>query len=58
MPWPARRSPHVDAARSHSRAWARRVGMVSDGEGGAEEAAWSPEEFDRLDLSATHGAGR
>ena len=34
VPYPARLNPHVDAARSHSTAWAREMGMLDpvDGE--------------------------
>ncbi len=29
LPYPARLNPHVDRARTHSRAWAQRMGMLS-----------------------------
>jgi germacradienol/geosmin synthase len=28
LPYPARRNPHVDRARAHTRAWAREMGML------------------------------
>ncbi|WP_241518865.1 terpene synthase family protein [Streptomyces sp. CB03238] len=36
MPYPARLNPHVEAARSHTRQWARRMGML-EGSGIWEE---------------------
>ncbi|MDT9683560.1 terpene synthase family protein [Streptomyces sp. TRM76323] len=36
VPYPARLNPHVDAARVHTRAWARRMGML-EGSGIWEE---------------------
>ena len=27
-PYPARLNPHLDAARAHSKAWARAMGML------------------------------
>ncbi|MFG3506766.1 germacradienol/geosmin synthase [Streptomyces sp. NPDC047821] len=36
MPYPARLNPHVEAARSHTKGWARRMGML-EGSGVWEE---------------------
>ncbi|PRH77437.1 Geosmin synthase, partial [Streptomyces solincola] len=36
LPYPARLNPHVDAARAHTREWARRMGML-EGSGVWEE---------------------
>ena len=33
VPWPARRNPHVDRARAHSKAWARSVGILPPDDG-------------------------
>ncbi|MGW2559487.1 terpene synthase family protein [Streptomyces sp. NPDC001514] len=45
VPYPARLNPHVDAARQHTRAWARRMGML-EGSG-----IWEQEDLDAHDYA-------
>ena len=46
MPWPARVSPDLDAAREHAREWARELGMFEPG----GPAGWTVEHYDRCDF--------
>ena len=48
-PWPARRNPHVDAARVHSKAWAQQVGILDAG------SIWSERDFDLHDYALLCG---
>ncbi|MEU0661662.1 terpene synthase family protein [Streptomyces lavendulocolor] len=45
MPYPARLNPHVEAARSHTRTWARRMGML-EGSG-----VWDQQDLDAHDYA-------
>ncbi|MBL7489662.1 germacradienol/geosmin synthase [Frankia sp. AgB1.9] len=49
VPYPARLSPHLDAARTHSRAWAAEMEMIGPGPGG--EVIWSEQDFDAHDYA-------
>ena len=49
VPWPARRNPHVDAARAHSKAWAQQVGILDAG------SIWSERDFDLHDYALLCG---
>jgi germacradienol/geosmin synthase len=58
-PYPARRSPHEERARAHSRAWARAMGMIDagpDGTGpdgkGQGPRIWTEAEFDAHDYAS------
>lgn len=46
MPWPARRSPHVDAVREHTMGWLGAMGMFEPG----NAAGWSEERMRRADI--------
>ena len=46
MPWPARASPDLDAAREHAREWASELGMFEPG----GPAGWTVEHYDRCDF--------
>src|SRR5438309_11019640 len=37
VPWPARRNPHAERARAHSKAWARSMGILPPGGASSEE---------------------
>ncbi len=45
MPYPARLNPHVDTARAHTGAWARRMGML-EGSG-----VWEQHDLDSTDYA-------
>src|SRR5262245_49324609 len=47
VPHPARLNPNLDAARAHSKAWARQVGIL-DGE---SHQIWDEHSFDRHDYA-------
>lgn len=46
MPWPARLSPDLEAARGHAREWARDLGMFEPG----GPAGWTVKDYDRCDF--------
>ncbi|MGH8794724.1 MAG: terpene synthase family protein [Stackebrandtia sp.] len=48
MPYTARLNPHMEAARTHTKEWAREMGMIGDG---AEHAVWSESDFDSHDYA-------
>ena len=50
-PWPARLNPHVDAARLHSKAWAREMGMVGAPKDGSAPEIWDEAKFDAMDYA-------
>ncbi|MGW4648419.1 terpene synthase family protein [Kitasatospora sp. NPDC004289] len=45
MPYPARLNPHLESARTHSKAWAREMAMI-EGSG-----IWDEDDFDRHDYA-------
>ena len=47
MPYPARRNPHLEGARVHSKAWAFAVGILRR-EG---DAIWDEATFDAMDFA-------
>lgn len=47
-PYPARRSPHLERARAHSRDWARAMGMIGEGDG---PRIWTEREYDAHDYA-------
>ncbi|GAB3439230.1 terpene synthase family protein [Streptomonospora sediminis] len=51
MPFPIRRSPHLDAARSYAVGWARSMGMLGSVPGLGAAAVWTEQEFIDLDLA-------
>lgn len=51
MPFTARVNPDLEAAREHTRAWARGVGVGLFDRDGSGSVAWSEEIFDRADFA-------
>lgn len=51
VPWPARLNPHLEAARVHSKAWAREMGMVSSSGDAGGAAIWDEARFDAMDFA-------
>jgi germacradienol/geosmin synthase len=49
VPWPARRNPNLEAARIHSKAWARQMGILDPPEG--ESEIWDERNFDAHDYA-------
>jgi germacradienol/geosmin synthase len=51
VPWPARLNPHLESARAHSKAWARRFGILAPE--GKEQSSdiWSERKFDAHDYA-------
>ncbi|MER5639027.1 germacradienol/geosmin synthase [Kitasatospora sp. NPDC002227] len=45
MPYPARLNPHLEAARTHSKAWARTMGMIEGSN------IWDEQDFDSHDYA-------
>nr|AYM53885.1 terpene synthase metal-binding domain protein [Kofleria flava] len=51
VPWPARLNPNLEAARVHSKAWAREVGILApEGEESSADI-WSERKFDAHDYA-------
>lgn len=51
VPWPARLNPHLEAARVHSKAWAREMGMVGAPKDGSAPEIWDEARFDAMDYA-------
>ncbi|MGH3794200.1 MAG: terpene synthase family protein [Pseudonocardiaceae bacterium] len=63
LPWPARLNPHLDAARAHTKAWARQMKMLDpthhhngDGDGDGSSSGngggiWDEASFDSMDFA-------
>jgi germacradienol/geosmin synthase len=51
MPYPARLNPHVEGARTHSKAWARAMKMLDSGNEGQSAGLWSEHKFDAMDFA-------
>jgi germacradienol/geosmin synthase len=51
VPWPARLNPHLEAARVHSKAWARDLGMVGAPKDGSAPEIWDEARFDAMDYA-------
>jgi len=51
MPYPARLNPHLDAARVHAKAWARKMGILDSSDGGAGASVWDEHKFDSMDFA-------
>ena len=47
--WPARLNPHVDAARAHTKAWAREVGILDTPPQDGTPAIWDEAALDAMD---------
>lgn len=55
MPYPARLSPHLDAARAHAKTWARKMGMIADHGVESDDVSgggvWDERTFDAADFA-------
>ena len=51
MPYPARLNPHLEAARVHSKAWAREIGIVGSAAPDDGEAIWDEHDLDSHDYA-------
>jgi germacradienol/geosmin synthase len=51
VPWPARLNPHLEAARVHSKAWARELGIVGAPKDGSAPEIWDEARFDAMDYA-------
>jgi germacradienol/geosmin synthase len=49
VPWPARLNPNLEGARTHSKAWARAIGILGPREG--EPEIWNEAKFDAMDYA-------
>jgi germacradienol/geosmin synthase len=49
VPWPARLNPHLEGARTHSKAWAREIGILDSKDGTPE--IWNEAKFDAMDYA-------
>ena len=47
--WPPRLNPHLETARTHTKAWARQVGILDTPESDDTPAIWSEQRFDAMD---------
>ncbi|MCP3166819.1 family 2 encapsulin nanocompartment cargo protein terpene cyclase [Myxococcus qinghaiensis] len=51
VPWPARLNPNLEAARVHSKAWARELGIIGAPKDGSAPEIWSERKFDAMDYA-------
>lgn len=51
VPWPARKNQNLDAARAHTKAWAREVGILGDPAQKDSDQIWDEKGFDRHDYA-------
>jgi len=51
MPYPARLNPHLEEARTHSKAWARAMGMLDVKESESGSVIWDEATFDSMDYA-------
>ncbi|MGH3391662.1 MAG: terpene synthase family protein [Actinomadura sp.] len=51
VPHPARINPHLEGARTHSKAWARRLGMLDDTRDPGTPEIWDDRQFDAMDYA-------
>ena len=51
MPYPARLNPHLGAAREHSKAWAREMGILGSPQEGQSSPIWDERQFDSADYA-------
>src|SRR3954451_7891795 len=51
LSWPARLNPHLEGARTHSKAWARAVGILDTPPGNATPLVWDEAKFDAMDYA-------
>ncbi len=51
MPWPARLNPNLEAAREHSKAWAREMGILDSPGHESSYTIWDEAKFDAMDYA-------
>ncbi len=51
MPYPARLNPHLEEARTHSKAWARAIGMLDVKQPESGSIIWDEATFDSMDYA-------
>ena len=51
MPYPARLNPHLEEARTHSKAWARTMGILDVEEPETGSIIWDEAKFDSMDYA-------
>ncbi len=51
MPYPARLNPHLDTARTHTKAWAREMGMLDAPADAPGANIWDEAGFDSMDFA-------
>ena len=51
MPYPARLNPHLEEARTHSKAWARAIGILDAQQSESGSAIWDEAAFDSMDYA-------
>ncbi|ATB28527.1 family 2 encapsulin nanocompartment cargo protein terpene cyclase [Melittangium boletus] len=51
VPWPARLNPNLEGARTHSKAWARQMGIIDPPQEEAEPKIWDEAKFDAMDYA-------
>jgi germacradienol/geosmin synthase len=51
VPWPARLNPHLEGARTHSKAWARQMGILDTPKESNIPEIWSEAKFDAMDYA-------
>ena len=51
VPWPARINPNLEAARAHSKAWARQMGILDTPKEEGPPQIWSESDFDKHDYA-------
>ncbi|MBV9061128.1 MAG: germacradienol/geosmin synthase [Pseudonocardiales bacterium] len=51
VPYPARLNPHLDSARTHTKAWAREMGMLDAPPDAPGANIWDEHKFDSMDFA-------
>ncbi|KFE59530.1 family 2 encapsulin nanocompartment cargo protein terpene cyclase [Hyalangium minutum] len=51
VPWPARLNPNLEGARTHSKAWAREMGIIDPPKDSGIPHIWSEAKFDAMDYA-------
>lgn len=51
MPWPARLNPNLEAARTHSKAWAYEMGILATEKDAGDSHIWDERTFDAHDYA-------
>ena len=51
VPWPARLNPNLEVARTHSKAWARTMGILDPSPKEVSVEVWDDRKFDAMDYA-------